>query len=454
MSAARALASSANAKNIQTSRRSLSCARGRSRAVVRARRERTVESRDALNANVAGLVTGRRATNERRGVRASAMMGDGDRGARGERDDERDGEEDEEVGGRRRRRRASRGVNKDASASDEKKGGKKKTQTMAAESKGETETEAPSDAEGGSSADFIENVVMDAREESFALKKKRMELIIEEKEWDLESPTSSEDEKMIKLVEYVNAVEAFKELCSSEVPNTVGDLLGQYVTVYHLDCDSPGYDEALAFLGIDPDEDEDEDERDKVPWLHVDYDRAAASFDSGSMDEDDDSDDDDEDDEGEYTIEISYGRGDDFDPIKGLHCAQDVEGNWRWLEDDLGRTLSMKPFGEFTPKLMSVEYMLKVGLNVNSLHEEVDPLELLNFSGCKSWEDTLRASQEATAALRQLEDDGWKVDTRSWCNEQDHLIVVKELVPLRTMSFVDGSVTEDDNEEGQEDEDP
>ena len=267
MSAARALASSANAKNIQTSRRSLSCARGRSRAVVRARRERTVESREALNANVAGLVTGRRATNERRGVRASAMMGDGDRGARGERDDERDGEEDEEVGGRRRRRRASRGVNKDASASDEKKGGKKKTQTMAAESKGETETEAPSDAEGGSSADFIENVVMDAREESFALKKKRMELIIEEKEWDLESPTSSEDEKMIKLVEYVNAVEAFKELCSSEVPNTVGDLLGQYVTVYHLDCDSPGYDEALAFLGIDPDEDEDEDERDKVPWL-------------------------------------------------------------------------------------------------------------------------------------------------------------------------------------------
>ena len=44
------------------------------------------------------------------------------------------GEEDEEVGGRRRRRRASRGLNKDASARDEKKEGKKKTQTMAAES--------------------------------------------------------------------------------------------------------------------------------------------------------------------------------------------------------------------------------------------------------------------------------------------------------------------------------
>ena len=270
MSAARALASSANAKNIQTSRSSLSCARERSRAVMRARRERAVESGEVLNVNVVGSVTGRRATRERRGVRASAMMGDGDRGERGERDD---GEEDEEVGGRRRRRRASRGLNKDASARDEKKAGKKKTQTMAAESKGEAETEAPSDAEGGSTADFIENVVMDAREESFALKKKRMELIIEEKEWDLESPTSSEDEKMIKLVEYVNAVEAFKELCSSEVPNTVGDLLGQYVTVYHLDCDSPGYDEALAFLGIDPDEDEDEDERDMEAWR-----RATASL--------------------------------------------------------------------------------------------------------------------------------------------------------------------------------
>jgi len=99
MSAARALASSANAKNIQTSRRSLSCARERSRAVMRARRERAVESGEVLNVNVVGSVTGRRATRERRGVRASAMMGDGDRGERGERDD---GEEDEEVGGRRR----------------------------------------------------------------------------------------------------------------------------------------------------------------------------------------------------------------------------------------------------------------------------------------------------------------------------------------------------------------
>jgi hypothetical protein len=36
--------------------------------------------------------------------------------------------------------------------------------------------------------------------------------------------------------------------------------------------------------------------------------------------------------------------------------------------------------------------------------------------------------------------DGWQVDTRSWCNEVEHLVVVKELSPLRTLSHVDGAV--------------
>ena len=313
-----------------------------------------------------------------------------------------------------------------AQAANDRVEGKKKKKTLAAEAP--TPETSEEDAEG----DFIESVVMDAREEEFALKKKRMELIIEEKEWDLESPTSSEDEKMIKLVEYVNAVEAFKELCSSEVPNTVSDLLGQYVTVYHLDCEAEGYEEAMAFLGIDPDEEDDMD-----AW-HL----ASASFDSEDIDDEDD--DEDDDDMGEYTIEISYSRGDDYEPIKGLHCAQDIEGNWRWLEDDLGRPLSTKPFGAFVPKLMSVEHMLKVGLNVNSLHEEVDPIELLDFSGCKTWEDAFRVSKDASAALRHMQDDGWKVDTRSWCNEQEHLIVVKELVPLRTLSFAEGQLNDED----------
>ena len=375
-----------------------------------------------------------RARGARRGREAvtCARRGDGARrggDGRGERDgDDADAEHESMMPEIEKRRSGnkndSRAGQASAQAANDRVEGKKKKTTFAEEA---PTLEASEDAEG----DFIESVVMNAREEEFALKKKRMELIIEEKEWDLESPTSSEDEKMIKLVEYVNAVEAFKELCSSEVPNTVSDLLGQYVTVYHLDCEAEGYDEAMAFLGIDPDEEDDMD-----AWR-----LASASFDSVDIDDEDD--DEDDDDVGEYTIEISYSRSGDYEPIKGLHCAQDIEGNWRWLEDDLGRPLSTKPFGAFVPKLMSVEHMLKVGLNVNSLHEEVDPLELLDFSGCKMWEDAFRVSQDASAALRQMQDDGWKVDTRSWCNEQEHLIVVKDLVPLRTLSFVEGELTED-----------
>ena len=46
-------------------------------------------------------------------------------------------------------------------------------------------------------------------DESFKLSKKRLELIIEEKEWDLER-ASQGDDKMVKIIEYVTAVEAYK----------------------------------------------------------------------------------------------------------------------------------------------------------------------------------------------------------------------------------------------------
>lgn len=321
--------------------------------------------------------------------------------------------------------------------------GKKKTQVAQAAPLPGATPGAQEDIPDDGVAELIEGVVMDAKEEEFALKKKRMQLIIEEKEWDLESPTTSQDEKMFKLVEYVNAVEAFKELCSNEVPNTVGDLLGQYVMVHHLEAGAPGYDEAMAFLELDDEDEEVEEELDlnalqTIADLQTTY----------SRDDDDDEDDDDE--EEEFTIEISFG-DDDFEPVSGLHCAQDIEGNWRWLEDDLGRSFPTKPFGEFTTKLMAVEYMLKAGLNVNSLHEEVDPLELMNFSGCKSWEDTLRVANEASATLKNLQETGWRVDTRSWCNEHEHLIVVKELVPLKTMSMaIAEPVEEEDAIEEQE----
>ena len=141
------------------------------------------------------------------------------------------------------------------------------------------------------------------------------------------------------------------------------------------------------------------------------------------------------------------------DVSEGLHLAQDIEGNWRWLEDNLGRPMSLKPFGEFQVKLMSIEQMLKYGLNVNSLHEEVDPLELLDFTRCRTWQDTLQVSQDATAALAHMEEDGWKIDTRSWSNDSESLLVVKELVPLRTMSFVDGTFASERDASQAEDDD-
>jgi hypothetical protein len=97
-------------------------------------------------------------------------------------------------------------------------------------------------------------------DEVFKLRKKRLELVIEEKEWSLEDAREGED-KMAKIVDYVNAVEAYKELCSTQVPNTVSDLLSQYVQVYVITPGAPGYDQAFEFLCMGDDEDDDEESR-------------------------------------------------------------------------------------------------------------------------------------------------------------------------------------------------
>lgn len=361
-------------------------------------------------------------------------------------EDERQKDEDvvevEATGKKKQKRKSKKASTKDSSSSSSKK------TTTVAKTKEDEIAEQGEDAEQTETSELIEQVVnadADAeRMESFALKKKRMELIIEEKEWDLESPTASADERYDRLLEYVNAVEAFKELCSSEVPNTVSDLLGQYVTVYHLPKGAAGHDEAMAFLDLEFD-DEDEDGN-KVTFTR--------RFEDIAVDEDDDEDD--EDDEGEiwinFVVEDESGRfGADYDPENGLHCAQDVDGNWRWLEDEFGRALPEKPFGDFSTKLMSVEYMLKTGLNVNSLHKEIDSEELIDFTGCSSWQDVIHASQEVTKALQEMEEDGWKVDP-SW--DSNYLVVVKELTPLQTMSsvFSDGPIKPEEEEEEEEEE--
>ena len=298
-----------------------------------------------------------------------------------------------------------------------------------------------------------------AEDEGFKLRKKRLELVIEEKEWSLEDAREGED-KMARIVEYVNAVEAYKELCSTQVPNTVSDLLSQYVQVYAIQPGAPGYEQAFEFLCMGDDEDDEagpapgaaegevaaDAEGAKARGFARPTPKRDATIDISQVDDiiralvgEDDSEDEDDEDEADLEAEAwRLLRSAAKDGPGPLHAAQDVEGRWRWLEDDLGRALERKPEGDFSVKLMSVEEMVTNGLNVNSLHEEVDPAELVDFAGCKSWEDAIRVGREVEAALEHMKADGWEVDTRSWCNEGEHLMVVKELTPLRTMSFVEG----------------
>ena len=329
--------------------------------------------------------------------------------------------------------------------------------------------------------------------EQFQMQKKRLELLIEEKEWAVEEARDTSARSSVKLqrvLDYVNAVEAYKELCSSRVPDTVSDFLGNYVNVLCLPKHAKGYDEALSFLGIDF-EDLDEDDleithedfmRETEHYMRIEqrYDSERKSA-KGSIEDQDEYYDDDEDDEyydddDELLDALLGGDANYIAEMKlplELHLAQDIDGNWRWLEDDLGRVLRRKPEGDFIFRLMSFEDLMNEGLNVNCLREEVDPNELIDFSKCRSFEDARRAMKEATDALRNMEADGWVVEksfsatATSWGASSSgdstdsvfdikeegsgrHLCMTKELRPLRTMSHVDGLHPEEDEKSERE----
>ena len=329
--------------------------------------------------------------------------------------------------------------------------------------------------------------------EQFQMQKKRLELLIEEKEWAVEEARDTSARSSVKLqrvLDYVNAVEAYKELCSSRVPDTVSDFLGNYVNVLCLPKHAKGYDEALSFLGIDF-EDLDEDDleithedfmRETEHYMRIEqrYDSERKSAKGSTEDQDEyyDDDDDDEyyDDDDELLDALLGGDANYIAEMKlplELHLAQDIDGNWRWLEDDLGRVLRRKPEGDFIFRLMSFEDLMNEGLNVNCLREEVDPNELIDFSKCRSFEDARRAMKEATDALRNMEADGWVVEksfsatATSWGASSSgdstdsvfdikeegsgrHLCMTKELRPLRTMSHVDGLHPEEDEKSKRE----
>ena len=327
--------------------------------------------------------------------------------------------------------------------------------------------------------------------EQFQMQKKRLELLIEEKEWAVEEARDTSARSSVKLqrvLDYVNAVEAYKELCSSRVPDTVSDFLGNYVNVLCLPKHAKGYDEALSFLGIDF-EDLDEDDleithedfmRETEHYMRIEqrYDSERKSAKGSIEDQDEYYDDDDEyyDDDDELLDALLGGDANYIAEMKlplELHLAQDIDGNWRWLEDDLGRVLRRKPEGDFIFRLMSFEDLMNEGLNVNCLREEVDPNELIDFSKCRSFEDARRAMKEATDALRNMEADGWVVEksfsatATSWGASSSgdstdsvfdikeegsgrHLCMTKELRPLRTMSHVDGLHPEEDEKSKRE----
>ena len=309
-----------------------------------------------------------------------------------------------------------------------------------------------------------------AKKESFQMKKKRLELLIEEKEWAVEDARDRSVRSSVKLqrmLDYVNAIEAYKELCSSRVPETVSDFLGNYVNVLCLPKNAKGYGDALMFLGIDF-EDVDEDE---LELMHDDFLLETEHYlkmETRNDAERDDFDDDEEyDDEGDELLDSLLGASYITEmklPLE-LHLAQDIDGNWRWLEDNFGRVLSRKPEGEYTFRVISFEDLQRAGLNVNCLREKLDPNELIDFSKCKSFDDARVAMKEATEALRNMEADGWVVDrsfsaaAASWgasADESDsvydiresgsgtHLCMMKQLRPLRTMSHVDGLHSEED----------
>ena len=328
--------------------------------------------------------------------------------------------------------------------------------------------------------------------EQFQMQKKRLELLIEEKEWAVEEARDTSARSSVKLqrvLDYVNAVEAYKELCSSRVPDTVSDFLGNYVNVLCLPKHAKGYDEALSFLGIDF-EDLDEDDleithedfmRETEHYMRIEqrYDSERKSAKGSIEDQDEYYDDDDDeyyDDDDELLDALLGGDANYIAEMKlplELHLAQDIDGNWRWLEDDLGRVLRRKPEGDFIFRLMSFEDLMNEGLNVNCLREEVDPNELIDFSKCRSFEDARRAMKEATDALRNMEADGWVVEksfsatATSWGASSSgdstdsvfdikeegsgrHLCMTKELRPLRTMSHVDGLHPEEDEKSKRE----
>jgi len=229
---------------------------------------------------------------------------------------------------------------------------------------------------------------LDAVENDANLSKKRLELILEEKQWLLQE-ASDDDEREDRLIEVLQAARNYREFCESVVPDTVTKLLKSYIEVWTVREGESGFLDTCRLLGLAEEE---------IPHR--------------------------------------------------LHCAVDMNGRWRWLEDDDGRALDRKPMIATHRELMSLAHVEDKGLNGNVLRTSIDPRDCISFDGIQTWNGAMRVWDEMREELVRMREDGWEVDDESWYSDPNCLLLCKKLTPLATVSSVevpvdDCSVTSD-----------
>lgn len=190
-------------------------------------------------------------------------------------------------------------------------------------------------------------------------------------EEELESAARVEKEALVDVIDSLKA--QLDELCARMLPETVSDILSEWATVWTIDEGEPAFEAVADSLGC-----------------------------------------------------VAAG-------MPRLHCAQDINYNWRWLEDPSGTALPERPSCLRRSGPMSFRMLADRGLNVIAVHRMVAPRFLVSFAEVVNWEQAAAAVASAAHALKGLQEDGWQVDNGAFCSDETQLLLVKKLPPLRSM---------------------
>jgi len=223
---------------------------------------------------------------------------------------------------------------------------------------------AGGDARAEATQDGSDEVAEEEEDEdeaaAYELEKARLELIVTGREWALQDSMEGPHKKFdayeadFELLEDLEEARMeLEEFCSSRPPRTVNDLLAQYVEVWVVEAHEEGFEGVARFLGLEEEVEE------------------------GAIDR--------------------------------LHCAQDVEGQWRWLECAWGRRSLARPKVARRRMVLSISELKDEGLHVNELSLSV---EIAEFSECEDWASVLGVLAECTSKLEELKADGWEVATQ------------------------------------------